>query len=118
MGLHAMDVQNAFGDMPTVAARRYGDAAFTGMMMSKVYVMHLLVTLGYNVLFQDVDVVWYQDPLAYFNNDQSDFDLFFQDDGAHCKCRASCMFVDGCAEGCCRTASTMTFTRAKRSGGR
>lgn len=83
MGLHAMDVQNAFGDMPTVAARRYGDAAFTGMMMSKVYVMHLLVTLGYNVLFQDVDVVWYQDPLAYFNNDQSDFDLFFQDDGAH-----------------------------------
>jgi hypothetical protein len=42
--------------------------------------------LGYNVLFQDVDIVWYQNPLQYFTNTSlphHDFDMYFQDDGAH-----------------------------------
>jgi Nucleotide-diphospho-sugar transferase len=72
--LHAFDVQAAFGDMPTGAARMYGDNAFRGMMMAKVYCVHLVILLGYNVLFQDVDVVWYKNPLEYFVGNVSDTD--------------------------------------------
>jgi hypothetical protein len=54
------------------------------MMMAKVYCVHLINTLGYDVLFQDVDVVWFKNPLTYFNSPASrDFDMYFQDDGAH-----------------------------------
>jgi len=54
------------------------------MMLSKVYCVHLVNALGYDVLFQDVDVVWYRDPLPYFHSPESrDFDFYFQDDGAH-----------------------------------
>ena len=40
--------------------------------------------LGYDVLFQDVDVIWYQNPLSYFHNkdaEDANFDVYFQDDG-------------------------------------
>jgi hypothetical protein len=71
--------------MPQQAARRYGDGKFTGMMFAKVFCVHLLTQLNYNVLFQDADVVWYRHPLVYFQNitDNMDFDMYFQDDGAH-----------------------------------
>jgi hypothetical protein len=84
VGLAVFDVQDAFGDMPKEAAKTYGDPAFTGMMMAKVYCVHLVNVLGYDVLFQDVDVVWYKDPLPWFKSEQAkDFDIYFQDDGAH-----------------------------------
>lgn len=72
--------------MPDEAARRYGDMKFAGMMMAKVFCVHMISQLGYNILFQDVDVVWYRNPLEYFldkNNPYYDFDMYFQDDGAH-----------------------------------
>jgi len=53
--------------------------------MAKVYCVHLVISLGYHVLFQDVDVVWYKHPLTTFfdhHQQDSDFDLYFQDDGA------------------------------------
>jgi hypothetical protein len=54
------------------------------MMMAKVYSVHLMSVLGYDILFQDVDVVWYKNPLSFFESPQSgDFDIYFQDDGAH-----------------------------------
>jgi hypothetical protein len=84
VGLSAFDVGDAFGKMPTVAAAFYGDQAFTGMMMAKVYSVHLINTLGYDLLFQDVDIVWYKNPLSFFESPESgDFDIYFQDDGAH-----------------------------------
>jgi hypothetical protein len=84
VGLAAFDVGDAFGKMPTVAATNYGDQAFTGMMMAKVYSVHLINTLGYDLLFQDVDVVWYKNPLSFFESPEAgDFDIYFQDDGAH-----------------------------------
>jgi hypothetical protein len=44
--------------------------------------------LGYDLLFQDVDVVWYRNPLDYFEsalqeNIHNSFDIYFQDDGSH-----------------------------------
>lgn len=47
--------------------------------------MQLVNSLEYNVLFQDLDVVWYQNPLPFFEDKQSPlakFDIIFQDDGA------------------------------------
>jgi hypothetical protein len=42
--------------------------------------------LGYDVLFQDVDVLWYRNPLQYLrqvdgDDDVSTFDMYIQDDG-------------------------------------
>ena len=80
LGITAYDVQDAFGNMPTSAARVYGDRTFQGMMLSKVYCVHLVNALGYDVLFQDVDVVWYRNPIDFFYSPQSnDFDFYFQD---------------------------------------
>ena len=75
-----------FEDIPTGAARRYGDAKFTAMMMAKVICVQLVSMLGYDLLFQDVDIVWYKHPLEYFNDPAlpaHDYDVFFQDDGGH-----------------------------------
>ena len=69
--------------MPKQAAKRYADKTFMAMMMAKVYCVQMSMMLGYNVLFQDVDVIWYKNPLEYFKEDKTDFDMFFQDDGNH-----------------------------------
>lgn len=42
--------------------------------------------LGYDLLFQDVDIIWYNNPINYFHDKSNtlyDFDMYFQDDGAH-----------------------------------
>ena len=55
-------------------------------MFAKVVCVQLINHLGYDLLFQDVDVVWYKNPLEYFHdttNPYHDFDMYFQDDGAH-----------------------------------
>mmetsp|Transcript_60629 Transcript_60629/g.148740 ORF Transcript_60629/g.148740 Transcript_60629/m.148740 type:complete len:605 (+) Transcript_60629:148-1962(+) len=75
--------ESIFGGMPETAARSYGDRTFTKMMMAKVYCVHLVLSCGYNVLFQDVDVVWYKNPLPYLDSEElQEFDMIFQDDGA------------------------------------
>lgn len=42
----------------------------------------MITWLGYNVLFQDVDVIWYKDPLTYFFDElrSGNFDVYFQDE--------------------------------------
>jgi len=51
----------------------------------KVVSTHLVNFLGYDLLFNDIDMIWYKDPLERFHNpDQSlsNFDIYFADDGA------------------------------------
>ena len=75
-----------FGDMPEAEAKHYGDRAFVAMMFAKVVCVQMINFLGYDLLFQDVDVVWYKNPLEYFHdttNEFHEFDMYFQDDGAH-----------------------------------
>uniref|UniRef100_A0A7S0C9L0 Nucleotide-diphospho-sugar transferase domain-containing protein n=1 Tax=Proboscia inermis TaxID=420281 RepID=A0A7S0C9L0_9STRA len=55
------------------------------MMYAKVIPVQLINMLGYDVLFQDVDIIWYKDPLLLFHDESSpvaEFDMMFQDDGA------------------------------------
>jgi len=75
--------ESIFGDMPEQAANRYGDKVFSRMMMAKIYCVHLVMNLGYDVLFQDVDVVWQRSPLEYLESEESkEWDMIFQDDGS------------------------------------
>lgn len=97
--------------MPKEAAKHYGDQKFVAMMMAKVICVQVVNALKYHVLFQDVDIVWYKNPITFFekfviekdksistvtnhkdnNNDEDDdeerdysqFDMLFQDDGGH-----------------------------------
>jgi hypothetical protein len=72
-----------YGNMPKQAANRYADKTFMAMMMAKVFCVQMISMLGYDVLFQDVDVIWYRHPLEYFHspdNIAGDFDMYFQDE--------------------------------------
>ena len=63
----------------------YGDNKFVLMMMAKVICVQLISALGYDLLFQDVDIIWFKNPLDYFHDKDSpiaNFDCYFQDDGA------------------------------------
>jgi hypothetical protein len=73
-----------FGDIPEEAAEWFGDDTFAKVMKAKVYSVHLILTLGYSVLFSDVDVVWYKNPLDYYRTTMMEgpWDLVFQNDGA------------------------------------
>lgn len=51
-------------------------------MYAKVIAAHLVISLGYNMLFQDVDVVWYKNPLEFLQSSFPDADMLFQEDGA------------------------------------
>jgi hypothetical protein len=85
LGITAFYDPHNFEAMPKKAARAYADANFMAMMAAKVYCVQMVSMLGYDVLFQDVDVVWFQNPLEWFHNTTKaqDFDIYFQDDGNH-----------------------------------
>ena len=62
---------------------KFGDKNFGRIMLAKVYCVHLVNDLGYDVLFQDVDVVPLRpDVLDYFDSINikynKEFDLYFQ----------------------------------------
>ncbi|KAG7359183.1 nucleotide-diphospho-sugar transferase [Nitzschia inconspicua] len=48
-----------FSDIPQEAAEYFGDDTFAKVMKAKVYCVHLILTLGYSVLFMDVDDLRY-----------------------------------------------------------
>eukprot|EP00536_Pseudo-nitzschia_multiseries_P007901 jgi/Psemu1/287438/fgenesh1_pg.191_\ len=86
LGLTAFYDKWNFEAIPYEAAARYGDRKFTLMMMAKVMCVQMVSTLGYNILFQDVDIVWYKNPIPFFEAEDSglqNFDMMFQDDGGH-----------------------------------
>lgn len=76
------------GLIPTVKHDGYtfGDGKFAAMMMSKVYSVQMINDLGYDVLFQDLDVVPLRpNVLDYFyeKRNTEEVDLFFQYDRNH-----------------------------------
>ena len=59
LGLATFFDEQNFGRMPKNAARAYADKVFMEMMAAKVYCVQMISMLGYDLLFQDVDVIWY-----------------------------------------------------------
>jgi hypothetical protein len=79
LGIPAWYDKTIFGGMPEEAAKKYGDLVFTRMMMAKVYCVHLALNSGYNILFQDVDVIWNRNPLPFLESKQfREWDMMFQ----------------------------------------
>lgn len=70
----------ALGSMPSHAARGYLDETFSRMMWFKATSVYLALHSGFDVMFQDVDLVWLQDPFPHF--EAQDGDILFMDDGA------------------------------------
>jgi len=85
LGITSFYSKEIFEEMPKVAAKEYADDIFRLLMFAKVWCVHMVSQLGYNFLFQDVDVIWYKNPLQWFHNKENPnyhFDMFFQDDGS------------------------------------
>jgi Nucleotide-diphospho-sugar transferase len=52
----------------------------------QVVCVQLISLLGVDMLFQDVDIVWYKDPMDMFHDKKSPiyfYDMYYQDDGSH-----------------------------------
>jgi len=84
MGIATFYSDKLMASVPTQEAARYGDRTFGHIMLAKVICVQLVVELGYDALFQDVDMIWYKNPLTYFHDKTSaiaNFDVYFQDDG-------------------------------------
>jgi hypothetical protein len=78
----------SFAPVSSDASLFYLDGIFADMMWYKAFSVWLLLKNGYNVLFQDVDIVWMKNPLKYIEDtilkaDPKDSypDGFFSDDG-------------------------------------
>ena len=73
-----------FAAIPKDAPIDFGDEVYTNIMMAKIYCVHLISMLGYDFLFQDLDIIPYQAHyLDYFVNRATvddEFDMFFQHD--------------------------------------
>eukprot|EP00588_Corethron_pennatum_P024988 CAMPEP_0194333788 /NCGR_PEP_ID=MMETSP0171-20130528/63946_1 /TAXON_ID=218684 /ORGANISM="Corethron pennatum, Strain L29A3" /LENGTH=621 /DNA_ID=CAMNT_0039096165 /DNA_START=31 /DNA_END=1896 /DNA_ORIENTATION=- len=85
LGITSYFDEENFGHLPEKEAEAYGDPIFTQMMFAKVLTVQMVNYLGYDLLFQDVDMVWYKNPLELFHKETgplAEYDMLFQDDGA------------------------------------
>ncbi len=57
----------SFASVPRRASYEYLDPIFIDMMWYKSFSVWLLLKLGFNVLFQDVDLIWFKNPFDYFH---------------------------------------------------
>ena len=64
----------AFAAVSKSASNNYLDFTFVDMMWYKCFSIFLILREGFNVLFQDVDVIWLRNPFQYFDN------IFYKDD--------------------------------------
>ena len=74
-----------FATVSKRASAEYLDRVFVDMMWFKAFSVYLVLNADMNVLFQDVDLVWFRDPLPYFHNYTEKITdetlAFFSDDG-------------------------------------
>lgn len=83
LGLTVFYDKRNFERLPSDAAKDFGDETFSTMMLAKVFCIQTAIMLGYDILFQDADIVWFKDPLPFFHNESlSSFDILLADDGS------------------------------------
>ena len=84
LGLKVSLTNLGLSDLPTEAAGAYGDLIFAKMMYMKILSVHMTVTEGFDIIFQDLDVIWNADPREYIKElrkKDGDVDLYYSDDG-------------------------------------
>jgi len=73
---------SSFAPVSNKASQEYLDRVFVDMMWYKAFSVWILLSLKFNVLFQDVDLVWFREPFSYFHSEGAKgHDAFFSDDG-------------------------------------
>lgn len=81
MGFHHPN----FATVDRRASGGYLDRIFVEMMWYKAFSLWLSLDRGYNVLFQDLDLVWFKNPFEYFhehhNSSGGHVTAFLSDDG-------------------------------------
>lgn len=82
LGVATFYHEQLFAGIPEGASSTYGDTQYSKIMMSKAYCVHLVSQLGYDILFQDVDIVPYQPNVLewWIDAAKSGYDLYFQFD--------------------------------------
>jgi hypothetical protein len=78
-----------FASVNREASIVYLDATFVDMMWYKAFSVWTMLQLGYDILFQDVDLVWFREPYQYFKDASAEYlhktgetlTGFFSDDG-------------------------------------
>ena len=74
--------ETSYGTPPREAAQAFGDQTFVQMMFPKTAVVQDVLNLGYDVLFQDVDLIWKKDPgQVLFHPQRRGLDAQFMYDG-------------------------------------
>jgi hypothetical protein len=84
LGLASFYDEINYREIPRKAAGEFGDSTFGAIVLAKIYCVQMISMLGYDILFQDVDVMWYRSPLEFFHNlnsSMANYDIYFQDDG-------------------------------------
>jgi len=82
MGGKAM-YHKALGEMPAQSAESYADRTFSRVMWLKVTSVYIALSAGFNVIFQDADLVWMADPVPFLmSGERLKYDSIFMDDGA------------------------------------
>lgn len=74
---------DSFGHVSRGASYGYLDLIFVDMMWYKSFSVYLLLRQRYNVLFQDVDLVWFRDPFPYFHDYVRRADALHAKSGTH-----------------------------------
>ena len=64
MGLY----HDGYGAVSKKASADYLDRIFVDMMWYKAFSIYLVLRLNINILFQDVDLVWFKEPFHYFRD--------------------------------------------------
>ncbi|CAB9522374.1 Nucleotide-diphospho-sugar transferase [Seminavis robusta] len=82
LGLAAYYNEKLFKHVPRQHASSFGDSVYADTIISKVFCVQLVSMLGYDVLFADVDMVWYHDPLQNFQNMTFKHDIYLSHDGS------------------------------------
>jgi hypothetical protein len=86
----------AFAAVSKKASKDYLDRVFVDMMWYKAFSVYLVLHQGINILFQDVDLVWWRNPFPYFTssngtslhtslNRGKPTEAYFSDDGQRSK---------------------------------
>lgn len=84
MSIHVFYDPVVFSSIPKEAGADYASHNYAFAMMGKVYSVHLALLLGYDLLFMDVDITVYKNPLDLFDKVIShEYDIYFQHDGYH-----------------------------------
>lgn len=69
--------EESFAKVAKHASNEYLDHIFIDMMWYKSFSVWLMLKMGYDILFQDIDIVWFRNPWKYFSFVESEYQKYY-----------------------------------------